>query len=85
MTRSGIRNPITLRSTKVSTPDQIDRHDDAEELDQHLPGIAFDQPGDAVRRVAGSIESAATANTPVSSVPIAPPTPCTPNTSSESS
>src|SRR4029078_7372450 len=35
--------------------------------------------------VSGLTESAATAKTPVSSVPVAPPMPCTPNTSRESS
>ena len=52
-------------------PDQ-DR-DDAVELDQQLSRIAFEQarrPG-----VSGLADSAATANTPVSSVPVAPPTP----------
>src|SRR5690242_10480728 len=35
--------------------------------------------------VSGVAESAPTANTPASNVPVKPPTPCTPNTSSESS
>ena len=78
-TRSGTKKPITLSSTKVTTPDQTSVTRDAVELDQHLAGVALQQTCRC------SPMARATANTPASSVPVAPPTPCTPNTSSESS
>ena len=56
-------------------PKQGNRH--AIELEQQLTGVALDQ--------SGTPPIAAVANTPASRVPVIPPIPCTPNTSSESS
>ena len=61
-----------------------DREDDRDRLRDELARIAFQQPCEPAG-VASLADKAPTANTPVNNAPMMPPTPCTPNTSRESS